>query len=207
MTDRYGSMEELYTEEPRAHYKLTTRPQPDSRVLVVSPHGGSIEWLTSEIADTVAGETFKFHDFAGRLPEDNFARLHVTSGNYDCLAVEALNQDSLYTLTVHGCIGHPGGKVTYLGGKDDAGRELVRKHLERAGFTVQDAPPHLSGMADDNIVNCNQRGKGIQLELSSALRRSFIEEGRPSGGIGSFRRYCQALRSALSELSGEAIYP
>lgn len=205
MADLYSSMDELFTAEPRAHYKLTTRPHPRSNVLVVSPHGGSIEKLTSEIADTVAGENFKYHDFAGRLPDGNFARLHVTSRNYDCLVVDRLNRKSLYTLTIHGCKGKPGIKATYLGGKDHKGRELVRKHLEQAGFTVKDAPPHISGMGDDNIVNRNQRRMGIQLELSGALRRQFLHEGGASASGGSFHRYCQALRSALSELSGEAI--
>lgn len=206
MADLYGSMEELFTSEPRAHYKLTTRPQPHSRVLVVSPHGGAIEHLTSEIADSVAGETFKFHDFAGRLPEGNFDRLHVTSSNYDCLVVDRLNRTAHYTLTIHGCKGQPGVRVTYLGGKDQAGRALVRKHLEDAGFLVENAPPQISGMGDDNIVNRNQRRMGIQLELSGALRRQLLREGGPGRG-NSFHRYCRALRSALSELSGEAIQP
>lgn len=205
MADLYSSMDELFTQEPRAHYRLTTRRQPLSKVLVVSPHGGSIEKLTSEIADTVAGENFKYHDFAGRMPHDNFARLHVTSRNYDCLLVEQLNRDSEYTLTIHGCQGRTGIRATYLGGKDLKGRALVRKYLEQAGFTVTDAPPPIAGMGDDNIVNRNLRSMGIQLELSGALRKQFIFEGGPSKSGNSFHRYCKALRGALSELSGEAL--
>lgn len=204
MTDNYNSMEELFTREPRAHYKLTTRSKPNSRVFVVSPHGGSIEYLTSEIADTVAGDLFKYHDFAGRLPESNFAKLHVTSRNYDCLLVERLNAESLYTLAIHGCTGKPGEKVTYLGGKDQVGRELVRRHLEAAGFKTAEAPPHLSGLGDDNIVNLNQRGMGIQLEISYAQRRELAElRLATSDRFNLFNRYCSALREALGELSGE----
>ena len=54
MADKYHSMKELYTFEPMENYRLTSRRRPDSGVLILSPHGGGIEFLTSEIAREVA---------------------------------------------------------------------------------------------------------------------------------------------------------
>lgn len=201
MADRYRSMQELYDNEPRRHYRLTTRRRPHSRVLILSPHGGSIEWMTSDVARQVAGDQFNLHDFAGRMKSLNFETLHVTSKHYDCLAVQELNQTVDYSLAIHGCRGWQ--KITYLGGQDDVGRRIVRKHLEADGFITEEAPPHLSGLGRDNIVNQNLRGMGIQLELDTSLRQSF--EGPPgSGGYHpSFYTYCHALQAAMAELSGE----
>lgn len=209
MADKYHSMKELYTFEPMENYKLTIRRN-RSKVLVMSPHGGAIEYFTSEIADAVAGQDFKFHDFAGIMPERNFANLHVTSKHYDCALAKSLSDDSLYTLAIHGCTGKENERVTYLGGQDTAGCEIVKRHLEQAGFVVKAAPPHLSGLGRDNVVNQNQRGMGIQLEISIAQRLAFTYMPMISLLLRKkyskfFAPYCSALRQALSELSGETL--
>lgn len=206
MADKYNSMKELYTYEPLENYRLTHRMRSGSGVLILSPHGGGIEFLTSEIAHAVAGDHFSLFDFAGMMPERNFSNLHVTSRHYDCSIARRLSFVSRYSLAIHGCMGKDNEKVTYLGGQDQTGRDTVRRHLEKAGFTVRDAPPRLSGLGDDNIVNQNQRGMGIQLEITMAQRLAFTFMPVVSLVIRRkysrfFRRYCEALQSALFELA------
>lgn len=210
MADKYNSMKELYSFEPVKHYKLTTRAKPSSKVLVLSSHGGSIEFFTSEIASQVAGDDFKYFDFAGVMPRGNFENLHVTSKHYDCSLVKKLNASAHYSLAIHGCTGEENDRVTFIGGQDEMGQLLMRKHLEAAGFKVKDAPSHLSGLGNENVVNQNQRGMGIQLEISKAQRQAFTS--RPVISIltrkkssKTFERYCAALRAALSELSAEPL--
>ncbi|KAF5051229.1 poly-gamma-glutamate hydrolase family protein [Proteiniclasticum sp. QWL-01] len=206
MADKYNSMKELFTFEPMENYRLTTRSRAESGILVMSPHGGGIEFFTSEIAHEVAGETFSLYDFAGQMQERNFSNLHVTSRHYDCSIARRLSALSRCTLAIHGCMGKDNERTTYLGGQDRTGRAIVERHLRAAGFEVADAPAHLSGLGDDNIVNQNQRGQGIQLEISMAQRLQFTF--MPVVGFlirkkysRHFHRYCEALRSALLELA------
>lgn len=211
MADKYNSMRELYTLEPMDHYQITSRRRPESRVLVLSPHGGGIEFLTSDIAHEVAGGDFSLFDFAGKMPERNFSNLHVTSRHYDCSVAQRLAREADVSLALHGCMGREGERVTYLGGQDLTGRELVRAHLTRAGFIVREAPSHLSGLGDDNIVNQNRRGMGIQLEISMAQRLAFTFMPAVSFVIRrkyskKFYQYCSALRAALEELA-QAVEP
>lgn len=209
MADKYNSMKELYTFEPIENYKLSTKVRNGSPVLVMSPHGGGIEFFTSEVARGAAGEDFSFYDFAGRMPEGNFNNLHVTSRHYDCSVARRLTQEASFTLAVHGCKGKDNEKVTYLGGQDTLGRQIVERHLSAAGFTVREAPPHLSGIGDDNIVNMNKRGMGIQLEITLAQRLAFTFMPMIAFAIRKkysrfFHRYCNALHAALSELARTA---
>ena len=37
------------------------------------------------------------------------------------------------------------------------------------------APSNMSGKQSNNIVNCNQLGAGVQLELTSALRKQLFK--------------------------------
>ena len=200
MADKYNSMKELLSLEPMKHYRLSSRRRKTSRVLVMSPHGGAIEYFTSEIADRVAGKEFKLYDFAGIMSEHNFANLHVTSSHYDCALAKGLNEDSDYTIAIHGCKGSNNERVTYLGGQD----------LEHAGFTVKEAPENLSGKGPDNVVNQNRRGMGIQLEISMAQRMALTYMPIISALLHKkyskyFERYCDALRIALSEMSREPL--
>lgn len=206
MADKYNSMKELYTFEPMENYRLTSRRRPESGILVMAPHGGAIEFFTSEIAHQVAGNEFSLFDFAGIMPERNFANLHVTSRHYDCSIAQRLALEAAFSLAVHGCKGKDNERVTYLGGQDQLGRELVYNHLTRSGFQVKEAPAHLSGIGADNIVNRNLRGMGIQLEISLAQRLAFTYMPAVSFLIRKkhspkFYLYCDALRGALKELA------
>ncbi len=206
MADKYHSMKELYTFEPMENYRLTSKRRPDSSVLILSPHGGGIEFLTSEIAREVAGTEYSLFDFAGMMPERNFSNLHVTSKHYDCSIALRLAGEAEFSLAIHGCTGPENERLTYLGGQDQRGREIVQAHLTAAGFRVEEAPGHLSGLGDDNIVNRNRRGQGIQLEISMAQRLAFTYMPAISFVIRRkysphFLHYCAALRSALAELT------
>lgn len=198
MADYYDSMTQLYANEPSTSWSRTIRPVTGSLVLVSAPHGGGIEFTTTDMADKIAGSNFNFHTFRGLLPSGNFARLHVTSTRYDCPYMEAINQAGDYTLTVHGASGTI--PVTYVGGWDIEGMNLVKQKLLAAGFTLQNPPAGLSGTGTLNITNRNSRGKGIQLELTTALRSSM----KTNGVLNQiFWDYVNAVREALSIHTGE----
>lgn len=206
MADKYNSMKELYSFEPLHNYRLTHRLNSNSPVLILAPHGGGIEFITSEIAHEVAANHFSLFDFAGVMPERNFSNLHVTSRHYDCSIAKRLSSKAHFSLAIHGCKGEESEKATFIGGQDRLGRQTVQRHLEQAGFIVKEAPAHLSGLGADNIVNQNQRCMGIQLELTTAQRQAFISMPILSfitrkKHSSLFYRYCDALRNAMIELS------
>ena len=202
MADFYSSMTSLYANEPQSSWGRTIRTAPGSKVLISAPHGGGIEFTTSDIADKVAGSSYNFHTFRGLLPSGNFARLHVTSTNYDCPYMEAVNQAGDYTLTVHGASGTEA--ITYVGGWDIAGMNLVKTKLLAAGFRLEPPPAGLSGTGSLNITNRNSRGKGIQLELTTALRSSMKTDGSLNA---TFWAYVNAVRAALNEHTVEPADP
>lgn len=202
MADFYSSMTALYANEPQSSWNRSIRTVSASKVLVSAPHGGGIEFTTTDIADKVAGSLYNFHTFRGLLPSGNFARLHVTSTKYDCPYLESVNQAGDYTMTIHGASGTEA--ITYVGGWDTAGMELVKAKLSAAGFRLEPPPLGLSGTGSLNITNRNSRGKGIQIETTTALRSSM----KTNGVLNHvFWDYVNALRAALSEHTAETAPP
>ena len=201
MADFYPSMTSLYQNEPQSSWSRTIRTVPGCKVLISAPHGGGIESRTTDIADKVAGSIYNFHTFRGLFPSGN-RKLHVTSTHYDCPYLAAINGPGDYTLTVHGAAGTEA--ITYVGGWDTVGMSLVKTKLRDAGFRLEPPPVGLSGTGSLNITNRNARGKGIQLELTTALRASMKTDGVLNN---IFWDYVNAIREALSIHTGVTANP
>src|SRR5262245_49530672 len=80
--DRYASFAELSAAEPAGSFTISHEERLHSRVIVIAPHGGGIEVLTSEIAREIAGQDFSYYSFAGRKRRNN-RDLHITSHRFD----------------------------------------------------------------------------------------------------------------------------
>jgi phage replication-related protein YjqB (UPF0714/DUF867 family) len=146
----------------------------DSPLIVVAPHGGSIEPRTSEIAAAIAGDEHTQCQFNGKLPAgQNYPRLHVTSEHWDVEECLILIAQRTHALSVHGT-SRPG-SIAYIGGRDTATGAALATALRAAGFTVvQPAPADIGGTSADNFVNKDADGAGVQLELTSALRTELV---------------------------------
>ncbi len=64
-------------------YRVYVRPNPNSTVAVIAPHGGGIEQHTSDVARAIAGDEFNLYLFEGIRPSRNYATLHLTSHRFD----------------------------------------------------------------------------------------------------------------------------
>ena len=95
--------------------------------------------------------------------------LHVTSTHYDDQIALDLVRGSQRTVAIHGCEGNE--SVAYIGGSDDRLIELITESLEDIGISVREAPHHISGTQENNIVNMTQTQGGVQLELTAQLRK------------------------------------
>lgn len=159
----------------------------DSSTLILSIHGGNIEFETDDIAQAVAKRGgFDYYGFIGLT-----SGLHLTSTHFNDPRALKMVRKSDETLSIHGYHG-TSKMVTLVGGQDKALAAKVKKQLKDAGFTVKTAEGRLGGYSDYNICNRNEIGKGVQLELSTPLRRHLASDQK------AFDRYVDALVRALN---------
>ena len=200
--DHYRDMKELLRKEPDTSYEFNIQKR-ESPVLIVTPHGGRIELFTSVIGNGLAGSNFSHFEFRGLLEKGSYEKLHVTSVNYNPPKLIPLNKESEITLSVHGLSGSE--KVTYVGGRDVAGAQMVRQALEAEGFLVETPPSNYNGKHVKNFVNRNKRGKGIQLEIALGQRRALFTKGNEEMPNEDYERYIGAVTKALEALAASDV--
>ncbi|MDW4288118.1 poly-gamma-glutamate hydrolase family protein [Staphylococcus saprophyticus] len=171
-SDIYSTMTQLMSlTDEGTDWQIETNNVDNSNTIVTAIHGGGIEPGTTELAkltSEIANQTY--YSFMGLLPSNN-SELHVTSTRFDePTLLGMLNVP--YTVSIHGASGSS--KIIYLGGADTDNMAIMKDKLTQAGFTVQAPTAGIEGGNDNNIVNRNTRNKGIQLELTTALRKSLF---------------------------------
>lgn len=174
--DKYHSMKELQNETiENEDWEIITEDR-DSNVTILAIHGGGIEPATTELARVIANDgQFNYFAFKGMRTKGN-NELHVTSINYDNDIAMDLVKTSESAITIHGCLGED--EIAYIGGKDNLLKERIVEELSQIGIEVKEAPSHMSGTQDNNIVNCTKNGVGVQIELTSSLRKSLFKNNK-----------------------------
>lgn len=171
-----------------------------SGIAVIAPHGGGIEPGTMELADAIAGEVHSFYCFEGIKRAKN-ADLHITSEYFKEPKGVDIVKRSRTVLSLHGCNGQEEG--VYVGGLDTKMGEKIRESLIQAGFNAGPSPrPEIQGQSVNNICNRCRNGKGVQLEISSGLRKNMFKdltrEGRKNRTT-IFHAFVSVLRDVLSD--------
>jgi phage replication-related protein YjqB (UPF0714/DUF867 family) len=171
--DRYANFGELVKNEKEGKDFLIRCQPRAANIVVIAPHGGSIEPGTSELAEAIAGDDLSFYVFEG-IKKANNRDLHVTSTNFDepqCLACVGAAD---LVVAVHG--EESTEEFLLVGGLDKARIQLLRNTLQRSRFCVEtDGRPGLQAFHQKNICNQGRQRAGLQLELSAGLRQSFFE--------------------------------
>jgi phage replication-related protein YjqB (UPF0714/DUF867 family) len=101
-------------------------------------------------------------------------------------------------LAIHGC--EEQRAVIYIGGLDLEFRKRITKDLELAGFSVEEHAG-LTGSNPKNLCNCGTSGGGVQLEISSGLRRLMFADLSKQGRRSTtpvFHRFVTAVRQAIA---------
>lgn len=200
MADTYASFRELARHERAGiDYRIAARGALPS-VIVVAPHGGGIEPGTSEVADATAAEALGFYAFEGLKPRGN-GDLHITSTRFDEPVCLSLIERSQVVLTIHGEHGQADGPLVFSGGLHQPLRRRIETALRARGFDVRrHNDPDLQGLDPRNLCNRGQTGRGVQLELSQALRLQMFESLSRQGRRRprpKFRAFVAALRSVV----------
>ena len=174
MADKYGSFAELASNEAHGtDYRVVAFERPQSPVLIVAPHGGTIEVGTSELAASIAGDEHSLFTFDGLKPWGRNRDLHLTSHCFDhphCLELAAR---SSVTLGIHGC---QGDSQIFVGGLDTELSELLVRNLSEAGFPATCKGHRYLGRNPLNVCNRGLRQRGAQLEFTLDFRQPAARE-------------------------------
>ena len=109
-----------------------------------------------------------------------------------------LARESDVVVTVHGCSEKDA--VVLLGGLNGPFVCRIRDALSSSGFPV-DTRSGLQGLHPRNLCNLGRSGGGVQIELSSGLRRVMFMNLTRSGRrrtTNIFHRFVAVLTSTLS---------
>lgn len=171
--DRYASFAELAgSERAGLDYRIAVARRP-SAIAIIAPHGGAIETRTSDIAGAIAGDDLNLYVFEGIKPSGNYTALHITSHRFDEPSCLALIQECPIVLAIHGYDGDD--ERVLLGGLDAVLKLRLAESLRQAGLRGDTGGHLFPGTDRSNICNRGRSGRGVQLEISSALRGSRSE--------------------------------
>lgn len=173
--DKHANFASLAEDEKEGvDYRLNIVEKIDSSIAILAPHGGSIERRTSRIASTIAGDNFNLYQFEGLDPNGSFEDLHITSHRFDephCLKLIA---GCDIVVAIHGCSGDD--NVVMLGGLDTELAAQFARAIEKSGVAVLSDGHGYPGTRPANICNRGKAGRGVQVELTDALRGSDQEQ-------------------------------
>lgn len=196
------------------------------RTAVIAPHGGGIEFGTSELCVAIAGRhpatlqvipgigtTYGYWMFEGLRTADN-AVLHVTATHCNDAAALSVCGSVLNALAVHGCTTQRAklpddAEAVLVGGRNATFKQRLLDAFADAEIDALDAAGNLAlrGEESDNIVNRTLLGMGAQLEITAPLRaRMFEDNTRPrrrDTTTATFWTVVTACRIAIARLESE----
>jgi phage replication-related protein YjqB (UPF0714/DUF867 family) len=150
------------------------------------------------LAEAIAGNDFSFYAFEGIKPRDN-CHLHITSTRFNEPTCVALVEASQNVVAIHGEDSTP--ETVFIGGLDERLRQRISESLRSKKFIVSiHRNRNLYGCDGANICNRSSRARGVQLELTRGLRKTFFKSLSRSGRTvrtERFGEFVSAVRDAL----------
>ncbi|MFC0137942.1 hypothetical protein CD127_06920 [Staphylococcus petrasii] len=170
--DHFRSMTQLFANSQEGVDWKKEIKRAGSNVIIVAPHGGNIEKGTTELTKMVANHNhYDYYSFTV-LNKQNPEKFHVTSSHYNDPTLLNMVKSKDFAVSIHGAKGDK--PVIYLGGLDTELKEAIKQQLLKQHFTVKIAPSYLGGDLKQNFVNRDFKDKGVQLELTTAFRKSLF---------------------------------
>jgi phage replication-related protein YjqB (UPF0714/DUF867 family) len=189
MPDTYSNFQELQlNEQEDLDYRIRVS-QNWHQVLIIAPHGGNIEPYTSEIAQWIAKEDFAWYLFEG-IRNIEVRKLHITSHNFDEPTLLQALHEAYIVLTIHG-LKNSTEEFLMIGGLDSGLATSLRIELQNLDFIVKDCEQKYRGERATNICNRGRTRKGVQLEISYALRNRIVKDAECRN------QFVNAIRSVI----------
>ncbi len=196
--DRYRCFAELeHHETPGEDYRISAR-KGFTGIAVMAPHGGGIEFGTDRIAQAIAHPDHSFWTFNG-LKKTGNRILHITSTRFDAPDALKMALSAQTVITLHGC--HGKRAVVYVGGRHLQLKHRIQQSLTTAGFDTRISVKHgMRGESPFNLCNRCRTGAGVQLEISSGLRKRLFTSNKYrtiNEDTKEFLRFTSAVKAAL----------
>lgn len=192
MADRYRNFSDLAANERLGiDYRIRVEDR-GTPLVILAPHGGWIEPVTSEVAEAIAGTDLSFYAFES-LKNGAHGDFHITSHRFDePIAVDLVGR-SRTAVAIHGRR-NDGRETVWLGGRAITLRDAIGDSLRDAGF---EAEPNemLPGLDKANICNRTLCGQGVQLELPLSLRRRLASD------VDVLQDFREAIRNGFPRAS------
>lgn len=204
MPDRYRNFDELSRHEREGvDFRVEAKLYGERFFAVAAIHGGGIERGTSEVVMAIAGTEWNLYRFEGIKPPGKNRDLHLTSTRFDEPRLAPILACSRRIISIHGALGDE--SVCFIGGRDRKTAEEIARRVQMIGVAVRWAPASLGGTHRRNICNRGKDRLGVQLELTTALRRSFFGDfsyrGRRETPTPLFADFTAAVRQALAQVA------
>lgn len=186
---KYSTFQELSGREPRDAWAINSI-WCESPITVVALHGGTIQPGTEAIAHAIAGDDYNLWWFAGL--RDGGAELHINSARFFHPELDEFASRSDYVISINGFEDRR--KIVKLSGGNRALLGRLTDRFSKLGIIVE--IDETSGKNVHNVVN-RSRYYGAQINVSSALRRSFFKWGSQTADL---RRFVECVVTALDDL-------
>ncbi|MGE0974930.1 poly-gamma-glutamate hydrolase family protein [Staphylococcus cohnii] len=173
--DKYQNFAQLKSDTVKQRdWQRNVKKTNNKDILITAIHGGGIEPGTSELAKIISKKgDFNLYSFEGLLKSSN-KQLHITSTNFDDPKLKEMTNRSQESISIHGFQGDK--DIVYIGGQDKKMAQSIKKELEKEGFNVEKSPNNINGRSSKNFINENDSGSGVQLEISTSIRKSFFKK-------------------------------
>lgn len=193
LNDEYVNFSKLSAaNHENVDYRITVLNR-HALVTILVPHGG-MEIGTAEIGDAVAGAKLNLYKFEGIRPSENF-KLHITSTHFDEPKALALVGDSEYAVSIHGFKDDAHSSIEVGGSNLSLRQAFVDKiKVLKLPFETDTQVSRFPGIDPKNIVNRAKKG-GLQIEISSALRKSLIAQP------ALLAQFARAVQNAVATVS------
>lgn len=166
--DKYRCFADLAAAQQRGEdFDFETRRTFGSTVVIIAPHGGTIEPLTDKIAKTIAGDDFSVYCFRALKRGSG---LHITSHLFDEPCCVKLVGEHLHLVSIHGW--GVRGERACVGGLDTQLIGALQRELVLRGIKAEVASGHLTATEPENITNRGSSGRGVQFELTMDFRKN-----------------------------------
>lgn len=195
MSDAYRDFRDLENHQVEGRDFEVEQELRDSGILFLAPHGGGIEPGTTPLVKAAAGTEHSYYCFNGIKDRGNWC-LHLTSTRFDePRGVEAVTA-ARRVVAIHGASGRKK-EWAMIGGRDAELAARITTELEERGFEVRPCEEHMSAQSVENICNKSQTGRGVQVELSRALRDHLRKNSRAKD------QFTEALRRAVAGICND----
>ncbi|MCP6682985.1 poly-gamma-glutamate hydrolase family protein [Bacillus nakamurai] len=199
-TDVYRNFAELQATESETNYNIFAINHA-TPVLILAPHGGSIEGGTSELARKLSNDYSTYLFESQKTP--NGYDLHITSTHFDEPTALDLVARHKRVISLHGY--SDSAEHIIVGGTDPARGQTLVDRLNAVGFSAElvGAGHRFAGASSANIANKCITGESLQIELSTGLRKSmfgkFSLNGRAGTETATFYKFAGLLSEFINE--------